>query len=179
MSLTRRVARFDRWLASKMMGMQLPTVPDDLNIRSSNPVHMVGAHLSSATTWQDAVYLLMKFPLGLTSFMMAMLTFPFLGLETLLSVFGIHMGSPVAHIVRAMASGMSGALGGLTPAAEPARQPLRRYVSVPREQDDDQAYRTEYRSEKAKRRLEVDDDPDAGYYIDDDGEIASHKRKNR
>lgn len=160
MSLTRRIAGFDRWLAAKMMGIQLATVPDDLDIRSANPLHIVGAHLSSATTWQNAVYLLMKMPLGMTSLMMATLTFPFLSLETLLSVFGIHTGAVFGKIVRAMAAGLSGTLGGLTQPVEPQRH----YVMQ--------------RSEKAKRRLEMDDDPGEGYYIDDDGEISAYKRKN-
>lgn len=167
MSLTRRVAKFDRWLASKMLGMKLSAIPDDLEIRNANPLHIVGAHLTSGTTWQEATYLMMKFPLGITSLMMGMMVAPFLLLETLLMVIGINTGAISGKIVRAMASGLSGATGGLIPAGE-AEQEVR-YVRVP------VAARDEH-DLKAKRRLEAEPDYDDEYFVDDDGEIGVRRR---
>jgi hypothetical protein len=161
-SLTRRTANFDRWLASKFIGIQLAQIPDDLNVRNANPVHLVGAHLTSATTWQSAVYLLMKLPLGMTSLMMAMLIAPFFFFELLLTLVGINTGMITGRIIRAMAAGLSGALGGLSPAVEPApgRERGARYVSVPaREVNHDDLWESEpeTRQEKAKRRLQTTD----------------------
>jgi hypothetical protein len=157
--LTRRIASFDRWIASKFIGIKLAKREDDLHTHNANPLHLVGAHLTSATTWQDAVYLMMKLPLGITSFTMAIFAAPFFFFELLLTLLGINTGMITGRIMRAMAAGLSGTMGGLNPAVEPTVQ----YVAVP------------VREEKAKRRLELDDE--SGYFIDDDGEIGLAKQK--
>lgn len=159
--LTRRLANLDRWMAGKMLGIKQADIPDDLNIQNANPLHVVGAHLTSATTWQSAVYLMMKFPLGMVSMTMGVLSAPFFLIELLMTLIGINTGMITGRILRAMAAGLSGGIGGLTPAAAP--EP--RYVAVP-----------EHRESKAKHRLEMDYDSE--YFIDDDGEIGTLKRKH-
>ncbi|MBC8100844.1 MAG: sensor domain-containing protein [Armatimonadetes bacterium] len=166
LSLTRRIAHMDRWLAAKMIGMQLAQIPDDLQLRNANPLHMIGAHLTSATSWQSAVYLFVKFPLGMVSMMMAMMVFPFLALETVLRVIGINTGMFSGRVIRAMAAGLSGTVGGLTPAVEDEPE---RYVDVPH-------YQT---VSKAKQRLADDYYDNGEYFIDDDGEIAVAQRKRK
>jgi hypothetical protein len=150
--LTRRVANFDRMVASKFLGINLAPIPDDLHETNANPLNIIGAHLTSATTWQSAVYLMMKLPLGITSLVIGALAAPFFLLELLMMVFGVNTGIISGQIMRAMAAGLSGAMGGLTPVAEG---------------------QFEVRQQKAKRRLEME----VEYFIDDDGEIGTLQRK--
>lgn len=149
---TRRLASFDRLVTAKFLGLNLAPMPDDLNIPNSNPLNIIGAHLTSAATWHSAVYLMMKLPLGVVSMVMGGLAAPFFLLELLMMVFGLNTGMISGQIIRAMAAGLSGAMGMLTPAVEPQ-------VAV--------------REEKAKRRLEME----VEYFIDDDGEIGTLHRK--
>lgn len=153
-STMRRMAKFDRWLAAKFIGVQLTPLDSDVEIRNWNPLHVVGAYLQSATTWQDATYLLTKVIWGSVSFGIAWAVLPLLLFETMFLVFGINTGSIVPKILRAMAAGASGVQGGLIPASE---DPL--FV-------------------KRKNRLEMADEaPESVYYIDDDREIGTYERR--
>ncbi|MCU0498476.1 MAG: sensor domain-containing protein [Anaerolineae bacterium] len=106
-STMRRMAKFDRWLAAKFMGIQLTPLDSDVEFRNWNPLHVVGIYLQSATTWQDATYLMTKMIWGSVSFGIAWMVLPLMLFETMLLVFGINTGAIVPKI-----------LGGLIPPTE-------------------------------------------------------------
>jgi hypothetical protein len=168
--LTRRIAAIDRWFAAKMIGIEQAPVLDDLDDQRIDLLNMMGAHLTSMSSWQSAAYLMLKLPLGIASFTLASLLTPLFLLELLLSLLNIPTGMVISRIMRALAGATTGVQGRLIP-AEP--MPVR-YVRVPVQEVE------RVRTDKAKRRLSAEDEYDDPYGIeyvfDDDGEISVRRR---
>lgn len=110
---SRRLAVFDRWLAAALLGIDTVPLQDDINVRGRNILTWAGAYLSSATTWQRVVYLLIKLPLGMVSITIAMMIAPLFVLELLLNLLGINTGMMTGQLMRALAAGLSGVSGNL------------------------------------------------------------------
>jgi hypothetical protein len=166
--LTRRFAALDRWLASRMIGIETAQVPDELDDQRVDWLNMMSVHLTSMNSWQSAVYLMLKLPLGIASFTIATMLTPLFLLELLLSLLNIPTGMIVSRIMRALAGATSGVQGRLIP-AEP--MPVR-YVRVPVRGE-------QVRTAKAKRRLSMEEDEDPygiEYVFDEDGEISVRRR---
>jgi hypothetical protein len=168
--LTRRFAALDRWFAARMIGIEEAPVVNDLDDHRVDWLNMMSLHLTSMSSWQSAAYLMLKFPLGIASFTLATMLTPLFLLELLLSLLNIPTGMIISRIMRALAGATSGVQGKLIPA-----EPLTvRFVRVPVQEQ------RQGRTDKAKRRLSLDEEDDDPYGIeyvfDDDGEISVRRR---
>jgi hypothetical protein len=153
----RGIAAFDRQIGAAMLQKDVVPVADDIE-RGESVFRRLGSYLSSPITWLSVVYMLVRFPVGIFSLIVALCMIPLVLLETvLLAPLGISRNMIAMHILNALASGIYGFSSSLLPTQREEPRPIRR------------------RDESVGHRLELQEEP--SYYIDDEGEIMPLKRK--
>lgn len=160
---TRTLADIDRRLMAAVLDIEAPRTPQDLDLRGENLGTRLGMLLGSGLTWRSLVYLLLKMPIGMITFMASMALLPLMALELLiLAPLTIDLRLLSARLLRWLALGSYHAVDWMLP-TEASTAPER---------------------EKPKRsRLELADDEedlsDDRYYIDSEGEIQRDAPQKR
>jgi hypothetical protein len=153
---TRTLAALDRRLMAEILGVSAPPDFDDVDTRGANLGERLGMYLGSWATWRSALYLLLKFPLGIASLIASLVILIPLAIEVLILApltIDLHMFTP--RLMRFAAVGLYRINNLLLPSGKAKRS------------------RLELVEEDAR---EADEEP--RYYIDSEGEIAMHKRGN-
>ncbi len=151
LSATRTLALLDRRLMATILDVPAPADFDDVDMRGANLGERLGMYLGSWATWRSALYLLVKFPLGIVSISLSFLILLPLAVEVLLlAPLTIDLHLVTVRLMRFSAVSLYRLNNFFLPAG------------------------------KAKRpsRLELveDEEPEPAYYIDSEGEIAAYKR---
>lgn len=146
---TRAAAAMDRRLMAAVLNADAPTMDEDPALQGMNLGERLGHYLGSALTWRSLIYLALKFPIGIFSFMFAICILPLLAIEVLiLGPLTIDMHLISVRLLHGVTMGLHRAEGLLLPSRKPKRA--------------------------ARLRLElVEEEP--AYYLDDDGEIIKYK----
>jgi hypothetical protein len=151
LSSTRAVAAMDRRLIGAILDIETPEVADEIDPRGANLGERLGMVIGSSRTWLSLVYLLVKLPLGILTFNLALLLLPLLAIEVLiLGPLTIDMRLISVRMLHWLAVGCHRIPGFLLP------------TGVKRKRD--------------ISRLETVEGDEPRYYLDDDGEILIHKR---
>lgn len=151
LAMTRVLARIDRQIMGALLDTSTAEVADDVDTRGANLGERLGMYLGSGTTWRSLIYLLLKLPLGIMAFTAAWLILPLLFIEVLiLAPLTIDMRLISVRMLHWVAIGTHKFSGVLLPTGKRKRD-----IS-----------RLETQEEAEQPR----------YFIDDDGEIAAHKR---
>jgi hypothetical protein len=165
----RGLASLDRKIGGALIEKDLPPLVNDIP-RGQSIFGRLGSLMASPMSWLSIVYLLTKFPAGIFSIIVLPMIMPLLLLEVLLlAPLGITRGTIAMHVVNGLASGIASFSNSLLP-TEPDD-----YVGIQRQRRS---------TEKMKRdgvrdisRLEIIDEDDERYYIDEEGEIVEARRK--
>lgn len=146
---TRAAAAMDRRLMAAVLDADTPAVDEDPALQGMNLGERLGHYLGSALTWRSLVYLALKFPIGIFSFLFAICILPLLAIEVLiLGPLTIDMHLISVRLLHGVTMSLHRAEGLLLPSRKPKRA--------------------------ARSRLElVEEEP--AYYLDDDGEIIKYK----
>ncbi len=146
---TRAAAAMDRRLMAAVLNADAPTMDEDPALQGMNLGERLGHYLGSALTWRSLIYLALKFPIGIFSFMFAICILPLLAIEVLiLGPLTIDMHLISVRLLHGVTMGLHRAEGLLLPSRKPKRA--------------------------GRSRLElVEEEP--AYYLDDDGEIIKYK----
>ena len=152
LATTRTLAALDRRVMSEILDLPAPQDFDDVDTRGANLGERLGMYLGSAATWRSALYLLVKFPIGMISFTLSMLILLPLAVEVLLlAPLTIDLHLLTVRLMRWSAIGLYRLNNFFLPTGKAKRVSTSR-VAV----------------------AEGEDEP--RYYIDSEGEIAVAKR---
>lgn len=147
----RVTAKIDRQLMSAVLQTDAPEVADDLDLRGANLGERLGMILGSRVTWWSLVYLLMKLVTGTIGLVAASTILPFLALEVLvLAPLTVDMRLVTVRLLHGVAIGLHKFEGVLLPTRKAKRSGLR-------------------------NRLELQEEEEPLYYLDDDGEVVEYK----
>ena len=152
LATTRTLASLDRRLMAEILGVTPPADFDDVDTRGANLGERMGMYLGSMATWRSALYLLVKFPLGIASIMSAFIILFPLAIEVLILApltIDLHMFTP--RLLRFAAFWLYRLNNFFLPSGK-AKRPSR------------------------LERLEEEIEEEPRYYIDSEGEIAAYKR---
>jgi hypothetical protein len=153
----RGLAVLDHKISGVFLNREMPPIVDDIP-RGQSIFRRLGSLLGSPMSWLSIVYLLTRFVGGMFAITVLPLIMPLLALEVLiLAPLGITGGTIAMHIVHGLANGIAVFSSSLLPVERGEARP----------------------QEKAKRnlsRLQVIDEGDDQYYIDEEGEIVSRRR---
>ncbi len=156
LAATRTLAQIDRRVMATILGADAPEDFDDADLRGANLGERLGMLLGSGATWRSALYLLVKFPLGIVSLLMSIFILLPLAVEVLLlAPLTIDLHLITVRLMRWSAVGLFRINNWLLPKGKSKR------------------------ANRTRNRLEIiEDEPEAEprYYIDDEGEIAVAKR---
>ena len=150
LATTRVLAKLDRQMMGALLDTPTAEVADNVDTYGANLGERLGMYLGSGTTWRSLIYLLLKLPLGILTFTAAWVILPLLALEVLiLAPLTIDMRLISVRMLHWVAVGTHKSSGVLLPTGK-------------RKHD--------------TSRLESSEEAEPRYFIDDDGEIAVHKR---
>lgn len=148
---TRVAAAMDRQLMAAILNTDIPEV-EEVSMRGANVGERLGQYLGSGLTWRSLFYVLLKLGTGTLGITFAFAILPFLALEVLiLAPLTVDMRLITVRLLHGVAIGLHKVEGLLLPTRKPKR-----------------AARTS--------RLELPEEDEPMYYLDDDGEIVKHKR---
>ena len=149
---TRTIAAMDRKLMAAIIGIEdEPETLNDVDARGANLGERLGMYLGSIVTWRSLLYLIAKLPISMLAFTISMVIWIPLAIEVLILApltIDLHMFSVRLLHFSAVKLHRLNTLFLPTPKGK-------RRVS----------------------RLELVEEPEPRYYIDDDGEISMAKRK--
>lgn len=149
---TRTIAAMDRKLMAAIIGIEdEPETLNDVDARGANLGERLGMYLGSMVTWRSLLYLVAKLPISMLAFTISMVIWIPLAIEVLILApltIDLHMFSVRLLHFSAVNLHRLNTLFLPTPKGK-------RRVS----------------------RLELVEEPEPRYYIDDDGEISMAKRK--
>lgn len=152
LAATRTLALMDRRVMAEILDVAAPADFDDVDTRGANLGERLGMYLGSWATWRSALYLLVKFPLGMLSFTLSMLILLPLALEVLiLAPLTIDLHLLTVRLMRWSATGLYRINNLFLPTGK-AKRPSRLEL------------------------VEEDIEEEPRYYIDAEGEIAVAKR---
>ncbi len=152
LATTRTLALLDRRLMATILDVEPPQDFDDIDMRGANLGERLGMLLGSMATWRSALYLLVKFPLGIVSITLSLLILLSLAVEVLLlAPLTIDLHLITVRLLRWSAVALYRINNFFLPKGKSKR--FSRLELVENEPEDD-----------------------LRYYIDDDGEIAVAKR---
>lgn len=152
LATTRTLAALDRRLMAEILGVTPPADFDDVDTRGANLGERMGMYLGSMATWRSALYLLVKFPLGIASMIGAFAILIPLAIEVLILApltIDLHLFTP--RLLRFTAFWLYRLNNFFLPSGK----------------------------SKHSSRLELVEDEleeEPHYYIDAEGEIAAYKR---
>lgn len=150
----RTLAALDRRLMAEMLGVTPPPDFDDVDTRGANLGERLGMYIGSWATWRSALYLLVKFPLGIASLIASLVILIPLAIEVLILApltIDLHMLTP--RLMRFAALGLYRVNNLFLPSGK-SKRPSRLEL------------------------VEEEAGEEPRYYIDSEGEIAMYKRGN-
>lgn len=149
---TRVAAAMDRQLMASILHSEIPEF-EEVSMRGANVGERLGQYLGSGITWRSLFYLMLKLGTGTLGVTFAFVLLPFLALEVLiLAPLTVAMRLITVRLLHGVAIGLHKIEGLLLPTPKPKR-----------------TARTS--------RLELREEDEPLYYLDDDGEIVQHKRE--
>ncbi|MDX1995387.1 MAG: sensor domain-containing protein [bacterium] len=164
---SRGLAVFDRQIGAALMDEPTPRFEDDLDLRGMNLGERLAAYTSSSMTWLSITYLFVQFVASLFTVTIGSMLLPFLILEGLLAMIGIHTGMISGRIGYMTAQASRAITNGILPATSEERA----RVTVPAE-------KAKNDSRRPISRLADDDEAEGvAYYLTDDGEVVPYREK--
>ncbi len=161
----RGLAAFDRKIGGVFLDKDLAPLVNDIP-RGQSIIGRLGSQFASPMSWLSIVYLMTRFPAGIFSMIALPIITPLVFLELLiLAPLGISRGMISMQILNGLATGIASFSNSLLPTASGESRPREKMKS-------DTSWRD-------TSRLEIIDEDDERYFIDDDGEIVSVKPKRR
>lgn len=155
MASVRTLAAMDRAVMAKILDIDVPPVEDDLDMRGANLGERLGMLLGSGVTWRSLVYLLLKFPIGITAITILPLLLPLLALEVLiLAPLTIDLRLITVRLLRWSARGLFAINNAVLPNAKSKRTQV----------------------ERVSRLIDEEVEEQPRYVLGDDGEISVAKR---
>ncbi len=152
LATTRTLASMDRRIMAQILDVEPPPNFHDVDTRGANLGERLGMYLGSWATWRSALYLLVKFPLGIFSFILSMIILLPLAIEVLiLAPLTIDLHLITVRLMRFAAVGLYRVNNLFLPSGK-AKRPSRLEL------------------------VEEDEEDEPRYYIDGEGEIAAYKR---
>lgn len=149
---TRTLAAMDRKLNAAILGIEdEPDTWDDIDPRGANLGERIGMYLGSGVTWRSLIYLLLKLPISVIAFTLSMLILIPLAIEVLiLAPLTIDMRLISVRALHFCAVNLHKLNTLILPSPKGKRRPS---------------------------RLELVEEEEPRYVLDDDGEIYVAKRK--
>jgi putative sensor protein len=180
---TRALAAADYQVMATILQADLPPVEDDVDASGANLGHRFGLYFGSMTTWRSLLYLLVKFPIGLVSSLIAIFAVPILFVELLiLAPLTIDMRLASVRLLHFLANGLNWTNNLFLPTGSGKRTSIAREEFAAREQA------ASARRKRSARRLELDNEDERPYALEDllpqrlvgdDGELEGVKPKRR
>jgi hypothetical protein len=163
----RGLAALDRKIGGALLEKDLPPLVNDIT-RGQSIFGRLGSLMASPTSWLSIVYLLTRFPAGLFAITVLPMIMPLIALELLLlAPLGITRGTISMHIVNGLASGIAMFSNSLLPVEQIDSGIQRRSQEKMKRET----------TQRDTSRLQIIDEDDERYYIDDEGEIVEARRK--
>ncbi len=155
LSSARTLATLDRKVMAAILDVDPPPDFEDVNMRGANLGQRLGMLLGSGATWRSLLYLLLKLPVGIATFMLSFfILFPLAFEVLILAPLTIDLHLITVRLIRWSAIGLYKLHNFFLPSGKLKRRSRR----LPLEQAED----------------ELEDEP--RYYMDAEGEIAVAKR---
>lgn len=160
---TRQLADIDRRITGAILDIDTPRMAEDLDLRGANLGERLGMLLGSGITWRSLVYLILRLPISIGAFFASMIMLPFMAVELLiLAPLTIDLHLLSARVLRWLALFSYRSTIWLLPNERHGKVKAKRTrLELVDEEDDDFA----------------DEERDARYYIDGEGEIQMASRR--